>query len=138
MTYMGYLMSAPRIVVFNHSPNLLLLYRFILQRKGYNPYTYQEQMTDLNIVKDVNPDLIILGNIRDYNTSELNTLFTLKANDELKAIPVIICTIAAEDVQRDQRVRNLERVAVVPKPFLINLLVRQIEVLLRETYSYKT
>jgi DNA-binding response OmpR family regulator len=117
-------MSA-KIIIFNHSSSLLVLYKCILQRYDYESFVFQEQMGTLHHVEKIQPDLIILGNIRDESDGELMTLLRLKQEARLKQIPVIICTVSTQ-IQYDARVKNLDRVSVIAKPFLVNTLIEQV------------
>ena len=49
------------IAIFNHSESLLLLFKTVLSRLGYKVTTHLQDLTTIDDVKQMHPDLIILG-----------------------------------------------------------------------------
>ena len=106
-----------RIAIFNHSPNLLLLYEAILQPRGYEVFPFHEDQTKVEEIEELQPQLIIFGNLRGIGADELQWLHNLRKNPTLKMIPVLISTTANEHQWLVDGLDNLSNVQVITKPF---------------------
>src|SRR5215211_5723245 len=84
----------PKIVIFDHSPHIQLLFRHILTYHGYAVFTLEEDEHSLQKVEALQPDLIILGNIRSSRESDFQFLTKLRVQPTTKTIPVVIATTA--------------------------------------------
>lgn len=112
--------QAPRILAINDSPEILVLLREIFEEEGFRITTRTHDATDLDEVKRINPDLIIL----DYSAeAESRLLHHLTDNAPLGGIPVVLCTGARREIEAIKAELDAMGVAVVFKPFDIDVLV---------------
>jgi DNA-binding NtrC family response regulator len=125
--FSGATIMSARIAIFNHSPNLLLLYSAVLQRYGYQTFIYQQEMVSFEEIIDVQPELIILGNIRSLEDQEFNMIYELKTKPEFAHIPIIICSSFGDYIRNNLPTTTLDKVFVVSKPFHINSLLSHLE-----------
>jgi DNA-binding response OmpR family regulator len=119
-------MASPtsRIAVFNHSVNLLTLYRIALGQRGYEVMTFNHDFADFSDVEKANPDLLILGNVQGINHDEIDMLMRLRAHPQLNHIPVILSTTASENLLPMEKLQSAGNVHVLYKPFDVqNLLI---------------
>jgi DNA-binding response OmpR family regulator len=123
-----------RIAVFNHSPNLLTLYRITLGQRGYEVMTFDHDFSDFSDVERVNPDLLILGNVQGINHDEIEMLMKLRAHPQLNSIPVILSTTASENLLPMDKLQRAGNVHVLYKPFDVqDLLITVRQALQKET-----
>jgi CheY-like chemotaxis protein len=106
-----------KVLVFNHSENLLMLYASLLRAKGYEAFTYQQDMHSFNEVEEVQPDLIILGNIQYIDDEECKLLHNLKRDARYRHIPVVVASTNADQLRQDDDFSGLDKVVVINKPF---------------------
>lgn len=112
-----------RIAVFNHSPTNLRLFREILTKKGYEVFTFLQEMTSLNEVAHLKPDLIILAYIVGYQENELEVIRELRSLPATHRIPIIVCSTGARKLDEIGRYLNVSYLSLLPKPFNMNELV---------------
>ncbi len=84
-----------RILIVNDSQEILDVLRDLLEEEGYDVVVYSYAIRDLDEVKRINPDLIILDFIINEETAGWQMLQKLKLDRETATIPVIVCTAAA-------------------------------------------
>ncbi len=126
--------ARPHILVVNDSPEILDLFRLMLEEEGYrvsiDRFTIDADKK-LAEVKHFAPDLIILDYIIGNEALGWQLLQLLKMDRETRAIPVIICTGAVREVQDLQPHLEDMGVAVVLKPFDMDYLLGEIAKVLR-------
>ncbi|MER3485568.1 MAG: hypothetical protein C4345_05985 [Chloroflexota bacterium] len=115
-----------RILIVNDSQEILDVLRDLLEEEGYEVVVYSYAIRDLEEVKRVNPDLIILDFIINEETAGWQMLQKLKLDRETAGIPVIVCTAAAGLVRELEGHLRAKSVAVVLKPFDIDDLLTEI------------
>ncbi|CAA9547208.1 MAG: hypothetical protein AVDCRST_MAG73-2528 [uncultured Thermomicrobiales bacterium] len=117
------------IVVINDTPEILALFRELLEEDGYRVTTQRltlEMARNVSEIKELEPDLIILDYLIGDEATGWQLLQMLKMDRATRAIPIIICTGAVEQV-RQLHTHLLEMgVRVVLKPFDIDHLLREI------------
>jgi signal transduction histidine kinase/CheY-like chemotaxis protein len=112
----------PRVLVIDDDPAVLDLVERILVKEGYESIRAQSSHEGLMLALKTNPAAIIL----DIFMPEMDgweLLSTLKANEELKACPVILLTVS-DDVQRG---RVLGAAGHLMKPIDRESLLRMLE-----------
>ena len=122
-----------RIAVFNHSPNLLLLYEAILEPRGYEVHKFHEELADVKEIESLEPNLIILGNLRGVGEDELQWLRIIRKHPSLKSVPVLISTTASEKQWMVTGLDELSNVQVLTKPFDQQALIVCVRQLLQES-----
>jgi DNA-binding response OmpR family regulator len=117
-----------KIVIFDDSPSIQLLFRHILTHYGYTVFTLEEDETGLEQAQALQADLIILGNIRSNHERGFQFLTKLRAQMATSATPVIIATTAAPHLLKSPLlVQEETHVSVLFKPFNHRQLLDQIE-----------
>ena len=103
-----------------------------LEAYDYNVTTVNNFDLVMEIVKNINPDLILL----DINLPRFDGFYFLKLIRKSYKIPVIILSARNED---GEQIRGMELGAddYVTKPFSIGVLLAKINALLRRTNEYK-
>lgn len=120
--------AAPRrILVVNDTQELLDLFREILEEEGYQVSVYSYAFRDLEEIKKVAPDLIILDYIIGGEDYGWQLLQKLKLDRETAKVPIIVCTAAVRQVREMEGRLHEKGVAVVLKPFDIDDLLREVE-----------
>ena len=118
------------VLVINDTPEILELFRELLGDEGYRvstdsfeaPYDHK-----LREVRELRPDLLILDFIIGGEAFGWQFLQMLKMDRETRDVPVIVCTAAVEQIRQLQNHLDQMGVAVVLKPFDIEVLLAEIE-----------
>lgn len=109
------------ILVVNDAPEILALMREIFEEEAFRVSTRINGDISLDEITRIAPDLIIL----DYNSgAESNLLHLLTADSPLDHVPIVLCTGARREVEIVKPELDTLRVAVVYKPFDIDVIVR--------------
>jgi DNA-binding response OmpR family regulator len=126
-------MSKKRILVVNDSKEVLELIQEILTDAGYDTVVYSYGIHDLNEVKEINPDLLILDYLIGDEPTGWTLLQKLKLDRETAIIPVIICTAAERKMREMEGWLTEKGVEVVFKPFDIDDLLLAVRKMLEGT-----
>jgi len=105
------------IMVLDDDQDISLLICALLAEEGYTTTAPTWAITDLDLPRESVPDLIILLN-KDVTT--LAIIEQLKAQPDLAAIPLIVCTGAVKEVAELKGRLTTSGVRVVLKPFDID------------------
>lgn len=117
------------ILVINDTVAILELFRSLLEEEGYRVSTDDfsvDLLQMLGRVKDDVPDLIVLDFIVMDEGKGWQFLQLLKMDRETRAIPVIACTAAAKLAEELHTHLDVMGVAVVLKPFDIDVVLAEI------------
>jgi len=125
--------EAPHILVVNDTQEILELFRELLEEEGYRVSLYSYAFRDLDEVKRVKPDLLILDFIIGGENLGWQLLQKLKMDRATADIPVIVCTAAMAIVKELQGHLREKNATVVLKPFDIDDLLAEVRVRLSET-----
>lgn len=123
------------VLVVNDTPEILDLFKEILEEEGWRVSLSSYLVSSLDDVKRDGPDLIILDYIIDGEAHGWQMLQLLKMDRETADIPVIICTAAIRQVREIEGVLKAKRVGVVFKPFDIDELLNEIRICMGETLT---
>jgi CheY-like chemotaxis protein len=122
--------AAPRhILVINDTVAILELFRTLLEDEGYRVTTDDfsiDMLAMLDRVKVERPDLIVLDFIVGDEGKGWQFLQMLKMDRATCDFPVIVCTAAAKLVAELQAHLDEMGVAVVLKPFDIDIILAEI------------
>jgi CheY-like chemotaxis protein len=122
--------AAPRhILVINDTVAILELFRTLLEDEGYRVTTDDfsvDMLAMLDRVKAERPDLIVLDFIVVDEGKGWQFLQMLKMDRATCDFPVIVCTAAAKLVAELQAHLDEMGVAVVLKPFDIDIILAEI------------
>jgi DNA-binding response OmpR family regulator len=115
-----------RILVVNDTPEILDLFRDILEEEGYEVVLHSYASRDLDEIKTVRPDLIVLDFIIGGEDHGWQLLQKLQMDRETESIPVVICTAAVGLVRELEGHLRAKGISVVLKPFDIDDLLLQV------------
>jgi CheY-like chemotaxis protein len=120
-----------RIMVVNDTQEILQLFREILTDEGYDVILYSYAIQDLDEIERAQPDLIILDYIFGEEQIGWQLLQKLKMHRPTAAIPVVVCTAAAQKVREMEGYLQSKGIGLVLKPFDIDDLLRAVAQALR-------
>ena len=123
------------ILAINQSQEVLDLFEMLLTDEGYRVTTQPFVQKDLNAVRDMAPDLIVLDYMWEYEDTGWSFLQMIKMNPTTQAIPIVLCTGSVTRVE--ELSGHLERmsVRVVIKPFDLDDLLHAIRLSLSESIA---
>ena len=115
--------TRPRALVVNDTQEILELFEEILDEMDYEAVLMSYAPRELERIREVAPDLIILDFLMgDRELLGWQLLQKLKMDRRLDAIPVIVCTAAVKAVSEQQGYLTEQGVTVVLKPFNVDQL----------------
>jgi two-component system phosphate regulon response regulator PhoB/two-component system alkaline phosphatase synthesis response regulator PhoP len=115
-----------RILVVNDNQEILDLMRDLLEEEGHEVMLHSYAIKDLDQIKRMRPDLIVLDFIIEGENAGWSLLQKLKLDPETACIPVVVCTAAARTVRDLEGHLKAKGVSVILKPFDIDDLLREI------------
>ena len=101
-----------------------------LAGKGYAALTSTEWDRAGEVIAQTQPVLVIIDSPPAHEGRGWKTLDVLKHLEELQAIPVIVYSDAARELDRDARILEEFRVLVLPRPVNLEDLPRRVGELL--------
>lgn len=107
---------AYKVLVADDDKNIIRSLSYILTREGYQAISAESGADTLSIARKENPDLIILD-IMISDKDGYQIYQEMKADVELKMIPVIFISARAEDKHKNWRGLGVK--AFITKPFQI-------------------
>jgi len=113
----------PHILAINNDPAVLSLFRDLLQEAGYQVSTQNYIDRDLDQIKALKPDLIVLDYMWATEDASWSLLQMLRMDPSTVAIPIVLCTGAVHEVKALEEHLITMGVTVVLKPFNIDQLV---------------
>ena len=116
-----------RILVINDTQEILELFRLLLEGEGYEVILSGFPVQQINDVKLIKPDLIILDFVFGDQKTGWQMLQMLKMDRETATIPVIVCTAALDMVREQEGYLVSQGVHVVFKPFDIDHLLSNVK-----------
>ncbi len=123
----------PRLLVLDDEPDLLFLYRLILEPEGYFVHLAASGFEQVTDIEHFHPDLLIL----DYHVSRHRgtepLLRQLKAYPPTAVLPLILCTADAYAIADEEAFLRTHQVGVILKPFAIAALVQLVHQMLAGT-----
>jgi len=112
-----------KVLVVNDTQEILELFQEILEGMGLDPIVMSYAPRELDRVRQVDPDLIILDFLMgDRELLGWQLLQKLKMDRKLDSVPVIVCSGALKAVQEQQGYLTEQGVLVVLKPFNVDQL----------------
>jgi CheY-like chemotaxis protein len=112
-----------RALVVNDTQEILELFDEILSGLGFESVLMSYAPRELERIRQVEPDLIILDFLMgDRELLGWQLLQKLKMDRALSRIPVVVCTAAVKAVQEQQGYLTEQGVMIVLKPFTVDQL----------------
>ncbi|MBX3065297.1 MAG: response regulator transcription factor [Anaerolineae bacterium] len=118
-----------RIICFNHHMELLKLYSANLTMRGFEVFTFRENMRSFTQIEQHHPDIVILGDFGGIGSEDMQLLTKLRENPQYNDLPLIIATTTP--LQQLEGIDQLANIYMINKPFDINLLVNTVNLALR-------
>ncbi|MBN2406362.1 MAG: response regulator [Elusimicrobia bacterium] len=118
-----------KVLIVDDTPFLLKIAQKTLQEKGYEVATATDGKGCLEAVEREKPDVILM----DAEMPVMDgweACAALKAKDEVKNIPVIMCTGDDSQEYKD-KARNIGAAGFVVKPYTAEFLVEKIKEVLK-------
>jgi DNA-binding response OmpR family regulator len=115
--------KAARIMVINDTEEILESFRDLLEGEGYEVFLYAFAPKELEEVRRVQPELVILDLIFGQEKTGFQLLQKLKMHRDTATIPVVLCTAAIREVRDIEGYLKAQNVGLVPKPFDIDMLL---------------
>jgi CheY-like chemotaxis protein len=126
--------SRARIVLINDDTTFLDLMRDLLQDvEGYEVLICKEGGQAYELVKEQQPDLVILDIRMGGEESGWTLLELLTLDPQTRPIPLIVCSAAIRDLQDHQPLLQRFGIGVLPKPFDLEVLIEQVDAVLGES-----
>jgi DNA-binding response OmpR family regulator len=116
-----------RIALINDDTTFLELMHDLLESiEGYEVLICKESQNAYGLVKENQPDLVLLdirmgGEERGWTILELLTL-----DPTTRPIPIIVCSAAIRDLQAHSELLDQLGIDVLPKPFDLDLLLDKV------------
>jgi len=121
--HMGEAKRRPRALVVNDTQEILELFQDILEAMEIDVVMMSYAPRELDRVRDVGPDLIILDFLMgDREMLGWQLLQKIKMDRQLAAIPIVVCTAAIRTVDELQGYLTEQGVLVILKPFRVDQL----------------
>jgi CheY-like chemotaxis protein len=106
------------ILVINDDADMLDLYQAFIREMGHVPVTKMAVESAPDTIREIDPDALLVDLRRpDEDEYGLRIIEELRADPELNALPIILCTAGAQEVRPLLQRLDLLDVPVVLKPF---------------------
>ncbi len=105
-----------KILCIEDEPDMIELVRLILERKGFDFRGADSGQVGLDMIRDEKPDLVLLD-LMMPGMDGWEVYRQLKADAELKDIPVIVVTAKAQSIDRVLGLHIARVDAYITKPF---------------------
>lgn len=115
------------ILVINDTQEILELFRDILESEGYQVTLQSFSLREVETLRQIKCDLIILDYIIGAEDDGWQTLQKLKMSSDLARTPVIICVAASQRVKEMEGRLTEKGIMIVLKPFDIADLLGAVE-----------
>jgi DNA-binding response OmpR family regulator len=125
---------AKLIMVINDTEEILELFEMILSEEGYEVSLYSYQVRELDQVKKVNPDLLIVDQMIMDESPGWQLIQKMKMDQTTAKIPIVVCTAAINKIKELEGHLKEKNVQVVIKPFDIEELISAVKKGLGEEY----
>lgn len=116
-----------RILVINDTQEILEIFRDILEGEGYETLLYSYAIRDMEEIKRLKPNLIIVDFFFNEQKEGWQMVQKLKLHKETASLPIIVCTAAEQAVREIEGYLQAKGIALVPKPFDIDDLLQAVQ-----------
>ena len=121
------------VLVINDEKEMLDVYESMLESLGHQPITRATVATGPETVRAVGAEALVVDLQRpDDDEYGLRIIEELRADEDMKGFPIILCSGAAEAVHTLRPRLDALGVPIVVKPFSVDELQRTLEAALRE------
>ncbi|HZT97164.1 MAG TPA: response regulator [Chloroflexota bacterium] len=116
-----------RVTVVNNDTDFLSLMKEVLADRGWETTVIRESGSAYRLIKEHQPDVLLLDIRMETPESGWNVLELLKLDPETRDIPVVVCSAAALDVRAKEEWLHDRGIDVLVKPFEIDDLYLAVE-----------
>ncbi len=109
------------------------MYTELLSEEGYEVFNHLAAFQDLDTIRSIRPDLLILDYMINGELVGWRILQMLKMSSDLANIPVIICTAANQKVKEMESHLLSKGAYIVLKPFDIYELIETVNTAMGKT-----
>ena len=120
-----------RVLVVNDTQEILDLFRDILEDEGYEVVLSSFGFKELDDIREINPDLVILDFLFGGEPHGWQLLQKIRMTRDMKDLPIIVCTAAFKMAQELEGHLKSKNVGLVLKPFDIDDLLAEVSDALR-------
>jgi DNA-binding response OmpR family regulator len=125
------MLMTQHILVMNDNQEILDAFQMLLEDEGYSVTLASYIINDMNELRRIRPDLIILDFMFEGKDGGWQMIQLLKMHKGTADIPVIICTAAQREVRDIESFLQSKGVGIVYKPFDIEELLEAVRRSLR-------
>ncbi len=111
------------ILAVNDSDEVLTIFRLLLEEEGYRVTTQKYMFKDMDAIRELKPDLIILDYMWAGDDGGWSMLQMLRMDRTTAKTPIVLCTGAKKEVADLGDRLTHQNVRVVLKPFDIDELI---------------
>lgn len=130
-------LSSPLIVVADDDPLYLEMISFIFQEVGFTQTYYTTGAEAFPLIRDRQPDLVLLD-INPVNSEQgWNTLHLMRLNPATRTIPVLVCTTDPHLVHIKGAMLQAQDCEILEKPFDLEVLLNAITTLLEPRTKHR-
>ncbi|GCE08610.1 response regulator [Dictyobacter aurantiacus] len=119
-----------RILIIEDEPDILELYRLLLEGEGYELYATDTIYKDLTEVEHIQPHLIMLDLMIGFKQEGWEFLESLQKDARTASIPLLLCTAAEHELRDKIDALKTPTIDIVFKPFDVEDLLRVVKKLL--------
>ncbi len=119
-------MAEPTIAVVNNDTDFLDLMEELLRLEGYNTLICREGDRAYELMKTVQPDLIILDIRLEHAETGWTVLERLRLDPKTTAIPVIVCSADSAFLREKAISLQQLRCDILEKPFDLDMLLEKV------------
>ena len=123
------------ILVVNDTQEILDLFKELLEEEGYQVSLYSFAFQDVEPIREIKPDLVILDFLVGGEDTGWQLLQKMKMQRDTVNIPVVVCSAALNLLREMEGHLRAKDVIVVPKPFDIDDLLHAVDKAL-DTHRY--
>jgi CheY-like chemotaxis protein len=118
--------SRAHIVAINHAPEVLALLNDLLTEEGYRVTTRSHLDRDMQDLRDLAPDLIMIDYMWPRDDDNWALLQLIRLDPQLTTVPIILCTGAVVETRSMAEHLAQMQIHVVWKPFDLDQLLKAI------------
>ncbi len=119
-------MTKPLIAVVNDDTLFLELMHDLLTQEGYRAAIWKEGDTAFEMIKEHEPQLVILDIRMEHPDTGWMILELIRLNPATARIPVIICSADTQRIREKEAYLREEWCDVLEKPFILEDLLRKV------------
>jgi DNA-binding response OmpR family regulator len=124
--------QSKKILIVDDSPDYLSFVQQFLEGEGFQVDTAESTDSMLTVLGTWTPDMVI-SDVRIPGDAAFAVLNQLRSDDRTRAIPVLLCTAALQEVEESAEHLRREGVEILLKPFDIDVLLDKVRRLTHAT-----